>query len=138
MANWSGTARTNYVLPENVEELEKVAKRIGLRVIRKDDRIGFVAETDDGGWPTNVHDEEISDDVEVDISTMLMPHIKEREVLVLMEAGSEKSRYVSGYAQAHVRNGDVCRIVSISLNDIYVKAATEFSVDINSIADATY
>ncbi|MBB5546509.1 hypothetical protein A8H39_00210 [Paraburkholderia fungorum] len=138
MANWNGTARTNYVLPVNVEALEKVAKRFDLRVIHQGERIGFVTETDDGGWPSNVYDDELEDDVEFDISTMLMPHIKEGEVLVLMEAGSEKSRYVSGYAQAHVRNGDVCRMVSISLSDIFAKAATEFSVDVNSITDATY
>lgn len=138
MANWSGIARTNYVLPENLDELEKVAKRFDLRIIRKDDRIGFVAETDDGGWPSNAYDEELDDDIEFDTATMLMPHIKAGEVLVLMEVGSEKSRYASGSAQAYIRHGDLCRSVSMSLNDIFEKAAAEFCVDVKSIADASY
>ncbi|MGF6603254.1 hypothetical protein P3T23_008008 [Paraburkholderia sp. GAS448] len=138
MANWSGIARTNYVLPDNVEELEKVAKRFDLRVIRKDERIGFVAETDGGGWPSNFYDAELEDDVEFDVETMLMPHIKEGEVLVLIETGSEKTRYASGYAQAYIRNGDTCRTVSVSLSDIFAKAAVEFAVDVKSITDASY
>ncbi|VVE16878.1 MULTISPECIES: hypothetical protein [Pandoraea] len=138
MANWTGIARTNYVFPGNLEEIEKVAKRFDLRVISEDERIGFVADTDDGGWPSNTYDEDLEDDVEFDVTTMLMPHIKEGEVLVVMEAGSEKARYASGYAKAYIRNGDVCRMVSVSLNDIFAKAAAEFAVDVSVITNASY
>jgi hypothetical protein len=138
MSDWNGTARTNYVLPNGIPELEEIAKRFNLRVIRSDERVGFVAETGDGGWPSNAYDDELDEYVDFDIETMLMPHIKEGEVLILMEAGSEKSRYVSGSSRAYIRQGDACRMVSVSLSDIFEKAAVEFSVDVKSIADASY
>lgn len=68
----------------------------------------------------------------------IMPMIAEGEVFVIMEAGSEKIRYVTGYAQAYVRQGSSVRCVTVSLDDIYQKASSEFKVDMAKIQTSTY
>ena len=59
----------------------------------------------------------------------------EGQVAVLMEVGSEKYRYVTGQTIAVRWDG---RVVHLSLNDIYEKAAREFGVDVKSITPAEY
>jgi molybdopterin biosynthesis enzyme len=46
-------------------------------------------------------------------------HLHDEDVAVLMEAGAEKLRYVSGWAVAVNSKGD---LVEIGLSDIYEKA----------------
>ena len=53
----------------------------------------------------------------------------------MMEVGSERYRYVTGQAIAARWDG---RVVHLSLNDIYEKAAREFGVDVKSITPAEY
>lgn len=137
MANWTGNALTNLVAADNVEALEKIAADHQLKVIRDSDgRIGFIAGTENGDWPTTEYREDLDEHVEFCVETVIMPHIKEGEVLIIMEAGSEKDRYVSGRAEAYIRNGDVCRSVSLSLGDICKMAAEAFAVSLDSIRSA--
>ncbi|KAF7963551.1 hypothetical protein AWV80_08500 [Cupriavidus sp. UYMU48A] len=100
MANWTGTARTNLVAADNIEALETMAADHQLMVIRDSDgRIGFIARTENGDWPTTAYREDLDEHVELCVETVIMPHIKEGEVLIIMEAGSERDRYVSGRAE---------------------------------------
>lgn len=139
MANWTGKARTNYVVANHVAALEKIASKHELGVIRDSEgRIGFFAKTENGDWPSTYYDEEVGVHAEFRIEAVLMPHIKEGEVLVVVEAGSENDRYVTGRADAFIRNGNVCRSVSLSLGDIRKIAAEAFSVSPDSIRDASY
>lgn len=137
MANWTGTARTNFVAADNIEALERMAADHQLMVIRDSDgRIGFIARTENGDWPTTAYREDLDEHVEFCVETVIMPHIKEGEVLIIMEAGSERDRYVSARAEAYIRNGDVCCSVSLSLGDIYKMAAEAFGVSVDSIRAA--
>lgn len=60
------------------------------------------------------------DQRDIDFDEIVANHLVDGEVAVLMSAGHEKARYVSGYATA-IRND--CEHVSIVLSDIYELAA---------------
>lgn len=67
--------------------------------------------------------------------TDLAEHLAEGQVLVVMTAGAENLRYITGDAIAISWDG---RQAQVNINDIYSKAATEFGVPLQSIAPATY
>jgi len=79
--------------------------------------------------------EKSEEEIEVDWTSMLAPHLAEGEVAILKEAGAEKVRYITGWAMAIAWDG---RTTYIGLNDIYAKAAAEFGVESTSINEATY
>jgi hypothetical protein len=59
---------------------------------------------------------ETVDWTDMDLVHELSEHLVEGEVAILMEAGAEKLRYISGYALAIHSNGEW---LNLSLNDIY-------------------
>ncbi len=65
--------------------------------------------------PEDVEDAE-EDDVEVDFITELASMLAEGSCAILMEAGSEKARYITGHAIAITCDGV---IEQVSLSDIY-------------------
>lgn len=138
MSGWKGTARTNYVRIDDVDGLEKsLAPFEGL--IEESARLGtddlcFIATTDDGGWPGWVKDEE-GFDVEFDLAVHVCPFMADDQILVMMEAGGEKTRSITGSAIAYRKNGEK---VSLFLDDIYDKAAEAFGVQKSSIPQCAY
>lgn len=137
MANFTGTGRTNYVEVEDKAGLEAALENWDVEIVHDDKgRIAILGDSE-GLMPSWGEDEE-GDDVEFDIETLVMPFVKEGEVLVVMEAGSERARYVSGFANAYVRKGDKVLSTAISLGDIYEKAAETFSVEEAAISRAEY
>jgi hypothetical protein len=139
MANYVGAARTNYVTIENLQELTEVLNPWPLEIVKNSEgKVAFLsADPDSSGWPyfgVDVSYEE----VELDVASVIMPFVKEGEVLLVMEAGHEKLRYISGWASAWIRRGDTVSEVTVSLNDIYQKAAEAFNVDKDDISVAEY
>lgn len=98
--------------------------------------------SDDGAWPSQAlveYEDKVGggwneDWEEIDIADELADHLESGSVAVLMEAGSEKHRYVCGYATAVNSNGTV---VSLSLVDIYEKARKVFGKKAE-ITDCSY
>lgn len=152
MANWYGSARSNYVQVENMEAL-KLALDPFLNEITIDDcgekGVCFTAQCGEyGGWPTTVYVETIykeeengpelerEDQLEFDPAIHIAPHLKEGQVLVMMECGAEKLRYLTGWAQAYQAITGDC--VSVSMDDIYKKAALAFETPENDISLAQY
>lgn len=88
----------------------------------------------DGGWPTSGYDND-ANEVDFDFIKQVCPFMESDQVLVAMEAGHEKLRYVTGYAWAYHSDG---RQFGLSLDDIYTKAAAEFGVPRNTITEASY
>lgn len=138
MANYYASARTNYVKVSKSEQLEKLKETlspfpIGVHSKEIEDGQHLVCftcdDSDNGGWPSFAYDE---DDNELNFSweELVMPHIDENEVLVVMEVGAEKLRYLVGAADAYIRRptGEI-QWTSVSINDIYEKAKLEFAVD---------
>jgi len=130
MANWYGTARSNYVRlkdPGAVRqllaaraaeiELQESASQPGLFVFL----VGGLS--DSGGWPTVARlsasgepDPEVDGE---DFLDVMAEHLADGEVLITIEAGAEKLRYITGWAQAvRMHRGRVQRL-QLSIADIY-------------------
>lgn len=144
MANWYATARSNYFRVKDEAAFRLEAAKLGLDVnpLRAKDETLFMVtpnmdRSDSGDWPTwslNETDED-GDMVELDIAGTLAKHLVEDEIVVLMESGAEKVRYVTGHATAFNSLG---KRIDLDLSDIYSKAAKEFRVPIGNIAEAAY
>lgn len=137
MANFYGTARSNYFrVKVEADFLGWVESVSGLGSWCKDvDGVKYYAiysdDGDSGCWPSWITDAD-GDDVEIDIPDALSKLLMEDEIVVLMEAGAEKLRYISGYAQAFNHTGEC---VGVSLDDIYAIAKAKFG---GEPTDATY
>lgn len=135
MANWTGKARTNYIMVKDVEALKAKADEIGITVHVHTDNPSFVAfEPDQGDGGDFEHTFTDEDDVEIEWTwSELSEHFAEGQVLIVMTVGSERTRYLTGFAQAVAWDG---RVTSIDLNDIYLKASQTFGVEKDRIAPA--
>jgi hypothetical protein len=116
MANWIGAARSNHFEVKDADAFKRWAQAVDLQVFQNGDEWGVGAYD---MWPDCRYDEEKDRLIEIDFVAELAAHLKEGEVAVLMEAGHEKLRYITGYATAVNSNGE--RVV-VSLDDIYEKA----------------
>lgn len=137
MANWTGKARTNYILVKDVEALKAKADEIGIKVEVHTENPNFVTfepdQGDDGDFETSFIND---DEVEVEWTwSELSEHFAEGQVLIVMTVGGERTRYLTGFALAVAWDG---RVTSINLNDIYLKAAQTFGVEKDRIAPAQY
>lgn len=129
---WHGTARTNYVSVTDLEKLGKILNELQVRMEENHQgQVCFVSDAEDGGW--SGMDEQ---DREFSFEEHVMPYVVGGQVLVAMEAGADKCRYISGRAVAYVRWGDRVEQTCVELADIYEKAKKFFVVA--DITDATY
>ena len=137
MANWTGKARTNYILVKDVEALKGKADEIGIKVHVHTENPNFVTfepDQGDGGDFEHSYTDENDDEVQWTWGE-LSEHFAEGQVLIVMTVGGERTRYLTGFALAVAWDG---RVTSINLNDIYLKAAQTFGVEKESIAPAQY
>ena len=136
MANWYGSARSNYFQVRDAEAFLQWAERRSLGVFKSEQNAAIFAihpgaSTDSGGWPSF----DMEEDKEFDLAAELSEHLFPSQVAVLLEVGAEKLRYLNGEAIAVNHSG---RVIVLSLNDIYRKAAREFRVPENEITRAEY
>lgn len=126
MSNWNGSARSNYFKVKDPEAFKKWLDDINCVLIQKDGLSGFYSDDPDtGSFPSQRYDEKEGDHVDINLTSELSDHLADGEVAVLMEAGAEKIRYISGYATAVASDG---RTVYVRLSDIYEKAKAAFDV----------
>ncbi len=126
MANYYATARSNYFAVKDEMSFRQWAEFTGLTVLEptptNDSPNGVrrfaitPGNGEDGGWPTHRFDEVSGDYDDLDVSAELSTYLKEDEVAVLMEVGSEKLRHLCGYASAVNSRGET---VFMSLDGIY-------------------
>ena len=139
MAEWNGTARTNYFQVTDEAKFREWAEARALYVIAKDAGgaafFGVYSETDDGGWPTNSWPDDEDVPIEIDVVAELAAHLAEGQIAVLMESGHEKCRYVDGNAVAVDHAGNR---VAIELRDIYDLAAKTFGIPVEQITECAY
>lgn len=95
----------------------------------------------DGGLPSWREAPSVDgpDDLEeIDFLGEIGAHVAPGEVLVLLEAGSQRLRCVAGFAWAvrGTAHGRAPEVVAVSLDDIYAHAAAAFGVDRRAIAPA--
>lgn len=128
MANFNGTARSNYFLVKDIAAFQAWVESVpglvssptgDLQMIYSDD-------PDEGCWPCHYYDDDKDEEVEVDMVNSITEHLADGQVCVLMEAGAEKVRYISGWAVAFDNTDKPA--VRVSLNDIYDLAKAQFGV----------
>lgn len=146
MANWNGSARSNYVKIKDIDGLKAAIAPFEVTIEEHGSNplLGFCfLSTDEyGGWPGTVSiwrgdtaDEEVEEEVTFDPVVQICPFMEPDQILVLLEAGAEKLRYITGVATAFSATGD---IIQISLEDIYALAAKTFGVEQTGITRAEY
>ena len=79
---------------------------------------------DTGCFPSSYLNE-ADEDVDIDLPSEIGAHLVDGEVCILMQAGSEKLCYISGWAMAFDSTG---KVVRVSLDDIYSTAKEAFGV----------
>lgn len=134
MANWTGTARSNYFRVKDPDAFEAWVEMIGCEVIADmHGRLGFLpGDMSDGGFPSTYDDEETGETFDIDIEADIVQFLAEGEIAVLQEIGSEGCRYLTGYSVAIAWDG---RTTRVHIDDIYSKAGAEFG---KRPANATY
>lgn len=171
MAQWNGSARSNYFRVKNAEHfksfIEEYVPELEVEIETAGANAGTVmlmvsSDSDSGGWPTfssdlpaNINDlakewssiesidqlsskglskdqdedeteEEEGEEQAYDLPVLISPFLVEGEIVVMMEAGAEKLRYITGEALAFDHTGEV---VQVSLRDIYKLAKEKFGKD---------
>lgn len=116
MANWYGTSRTNYFRVKDFEAFKAWVANLDVEIVTDDDGLVGLLCGNDGCWPSWYYDEQSDVDVDIDFTYELSKHLAEGEVAVLVTAGAEKHRYVTGHAAAVNHKGEE---LCININDIY-------------------
>jgi hypothetical protein len=118
MANWYGSARSNYVRVKDVEAFNAwVATLPGVELVEKEGKFALLAgrDNDTGGWPS-FRSASNDEDEEIDLAAEIAAHLAPGEVFVYCECGAEKLRYLTGWATAVKDTGEMLRV---SIDDIY-------------------
>lgn len=124
---------------EDVDALEKAVGPM-VTITRGPDGFAILepkeGATDDGDFPSFIEDE---DGNEVDLWDVVVEHLAPDSVLVVQSIGADKLRYLSGNATAFVRRADgTVEAARIGIDDIYAKAAEQFSISVECIGVAQY
>ncbi len=116
MANWYGSARSNYIRVKDREAFFKWIDSLhGVEVVEKDDRFALLVTGDgDGSWASLRCDRE---DEAFDFVAEIANHLAGGEVFIFQEVGAEKLRYLTGWAKAVNSAGQT---MEVSIDDIYV------------------
>ena len=142
MANYYGQFRSNYFHVKDVEAFKAWADRVDVRVLKKEtNQMWMVCSSDmsdSGGIPDTEDlptgtatkppgwtDEEFADEFrQFDFLKELSQHLAKYEIAIVMETGSEKLRYLHGWAGAINSEG---KRLEVSISDIYKKAIKKFN-----------
>jgi hypothetical protein len=109
MASLRGSSRTNCVAVDDLEGLKKALEPWPIEVRESTAKTRVVALFDcaDSGWPSLANGEN-REDIECDVATLIMPFVREGEVLVLMGVRRESRRYLHGSVDAWCAMGMSC------------------------------
>lgn len=140
MANIMGFARTNYVKVKDLQGLSNALKDLGIEVLSHISVPNLVAffppkNSDCVTFPQVQNPNDENELHDMDWQTLVIPYLEDRQVLVVMSAGYEGSRYCYGDAIAYTKNQPP---VWVNLVDIYQKAARTFGVPVTDITLAEY
>lgn len=120
MANYYGSARSNYFKIKDRAAFEKAMENFQVTIVAASDDPELITllsdEADGGGWANTYYDESKDDYVDFEIENEVAPHLQDDWVAVFMEAGAEKLRYINAYAVAINNQGQVVRL---DLSDVY-------------------
>jgi hypothetical protein len=121
MSDLRGSAASNTFRIRDVDALRRALDGIPIlvRAATPDgdpNHIYLRADTDDGCWPTEHHDERNGRSRPLDLLALIVPHLAEDEVAVLKEAGAHDLREISANARAVNERGERAEV---DIADIY-------------------
>ena len=138
MADWYGTCRSNYFRVKDFDAFKAMLEAYEAKLIKNTDGlVGFISEDFFGSIPSRYIDgdeDEGIDEENLSILDEIAEHLADNQVCIVMEAGAEKARFITGQAIAIAWNGETTRI---SLSDIYKEAQEAFG-DEAQITEAIY
>ena len=142
MANYYGVFRSNRFPVRDRDRFHAWAETIpDLEVIEQDGRVLLVSsEWSDGSGLPGLREVEDGEHEAIDFVGELGPHVAPGAVAVLVEAGAEKLRYLTGIAIA-IRGAEYpggWAIERVALDDVYERAAAAWGLDPGAIDHATY
>ncbi len=119
MANYYESARSNYFFVKDIEAFKSELNGSGLEISTK--KIGDLTQVClladmENGFPFEKYDPDTFDSTELDWADIFKRHLVDNQVAIIMGAGAEKLRYISGWAIAYNNKGES---KSINLDDIY-------------------
>jgi hypothetical protein len=98
MANYEAKMRSSYFKVKDPEEFKKWIASFDLEVWERSD--GLFAFGGDTSIPDYIEDLESEETIDIDFAGELSTHLEEGWVAIIQEIGSEKLRYLNGYACA--------------------------------------
>lgn len=125
MSNWSGLSRSNYFQVKDEAAFREALKDVDVSVVQGTGGLAVISEDENGAWPSFTYNDETGDDEEIDLVALIAEHLADGQVAVMISAGSERQRYVSGYATAFTNNAPP---VELNLSEIYNLAKNAFGV----------
>lgn len=134
MANYYEKARTNYFNVKDAEKFQEFIKKFNcIDLVVEEKKGGYALLFDEEtGIPCCYYDDD-GNDVEVDFVDEVSTHLTDDSIAVFEAVGSEKYRYLSGYAIAVNSRGER---VDINIAEIYKLAKEKFGV--KEISEANY
>ncbi len=129
MANWHGSARSNYVRVKDREMFMDWAQSLpDVEVVEEEGTFALLATSEDGGWPSfrSRQDQEDQEDEAIDLAAEIADHLAPGEVCIFQQVGAEKLRYLSGSALAVNGAGET---LQISIDDIYTLVRERWKLD---------
>jgi hypothetical protein len=117
MANWYGTARSNYIEVKGDQAFcAWVLTLPNVELIRKEGKFALLVRGsgESGGWPFFRVGPD--GDEEIDLAAEIAPHLAPGEVFIYCECGAEKCCYLTGWAKAVKETGET---LHVSIDDIY-------------------
>jgi len=130
MATYYESARSNYFLVKDIDafkqELEPI-KSLDIKIEKRDNKdYVCLLNENENGFPWDAYDDILGEYVELDWEGIFSRHLQDDSVAIIMGAGSEKLRYIHGYAIAFNNKGET---KVLHLTDIY-NLAKELGTDI--------
>lgn len=127
MANYYENARTNYFkVKDEAKFNDFVASLSGLETYKDKEGRHCILFDYESGVPCSKFNEETQDYDDVDFLGELSLHLTDDSIAIIMGAGSEKLRYINGYAEAINSKGER---TSINIDEIYELAKQKFGED---------
>ena len=130
MADWYGTARSNYFKVRDNETFKVFMQDLSNMFAEHNDvdNTWWIRANDDsnGGLDWTIYDEDFEPDDSVNAMDEFASHLQEGEVAIFLEAGAEKLRYITGNALAIAWTGE---IIEIDLTDIYELVAKKYGIE---------
>ncbi len=119
MANYYGSARSNYFRVKDMDRFRAVMAKCGVDIVTgtgrgKKGKVALLA-NGDSGWDSSYVDGN-GKDIDFNIIDIVALHLRDGEVAIFMSIGYENLRYLTGDAVA-INSRKEC--VAISLSDIY-------------------